>query len=285
MASDNIKLIFLGDITGRQGRTAVKSYLRSLKDKTVNNTISTFVIANIENASHGFGLTKKNYIDLSSSGIDCFTSGNHIWDKKDIYEYIDEAKNLVRPINYPEGTKGVGSQIFDVNGQKLAVINVLGRVFMPPIDSPWQIVTKEIDRLKEQGVEHIVIDFHAEATAEKICFSKYLANTYNNDENALIKGFFGTHTHVQTADEQIYKGMAYITDAGFCGAVDSVIGMEFETSLRRLSTSLPERYEISENPIAQINGVEVLIDRTKSTQIKRINVTVNNNESGANSEG
>ncbi len=274
-----IKLIFLGDITGRQGRTAVMSYVRSIKEDAVkNNSISPFIIANIENASHGFGLTKKNYEDLSSYGIGCFTSGNHIWDKKDIYEYIDDAKNLIRPINYPLGTKGIGSQVFEVNGQKLAVINALGRVFMPPIDSPWQVVTQEIDRLKEQGVEHIIIDFHAEATAEKICFAKYLAHMYNSEENALIKGFLGTHTHVQTADEQIYNGMAYITDAGFCGAVDSVIGMEFKTSLHRLSTSLPERYEISENPIAQINGVEVLIDRTKSTQIKRINVIVNNKE-------
>ena len=281
MANETMKIIFLGDITGRQGRTAVMSYVKTLKEKEPQ----AFVIANIENASHGFGLTKKNYEELAEAGIDCFTSGNHIWDKKDIYEYIDEAKNLVRPINYPAGTRGVGVQVFSVQGQKLAVINALGRVFMPPIDSPWQVVVEEINKLKEDGVKHIIIDFHAEATAEKICLSKYLAHTYNTEENALIKGFFGTHTHVQTADEQIYKGMAYITDAGFCGAVDSVIGMEFETSLRRLSTSLPERYEISENPIAQINGVEVLIDRTKSTQIKRINVTVNNNESGANSEG
>ena len=279
MTNDAIKLIFLGDITGRQGRTAVKSYIASLPDKP------DFVIANIENASHGFGLTKKNYDDLSSSGIDCFTSGNHIWDKKDINDYIDDAKNLLRPINYPNGTKGVGTQIFEVKGQKLAIINALGRVFMPPIDSPWQVVTDEIEKLKNQGVEHIIIDFHAEATAEKICFSKYLARTYNNEENSLIKGFFGTHTHVQTADEQIYEGMAYITDAGFCGAVDSVIGMEFETSLRRLSTSLPERYEIAESSIAQINGVEVLIDRTKSTQIKRINVMIDNNERGGSSEG
>lgn len=266
-----IKLIFLGDITGRQGRTAVKSFIASVAGK------SDFVMANIENASHGFGLTKKNYEDLSNSGIDCFTSGNHIWDKKDIFEYIDEADKLVRPINYPEGTKGVGARIFEVKGQKLAVINVLGRVFMPPIDSPWQVVTDEIDKLKEQGVEHIVIDFHAEATAEKICFSKFLAHKYNDENNALIKGFFGTHTHVQTADEKIYEGMAYITDAGFCGTVESVIGMEFETSLRRLSTSLPERYEIAETPLAQVNGVEVLIDGKKSTRIKRINFEVDNN--------
>lgn len=279
---ENIKIIFLGDITGKQGRIAVKSYLASLTKESSD----TFVIANIENASHGFGLTKKNYFDLMQSGINCFTSGNHIWDKKDIYEYIDDTNNLLRPINYPKGTHGTGTQVFNIQEQKLAVINVLGRVFMPPIDSPWQVVTNEIERLKNIGTEHIIIDFHAEATAEKICFSKFLANTYNTEENSLIKGFFGTHTHVQTADEHIYNGMAYITDAGFCGAVDSVIGMEFETSLRRLSTSLPERYEISESPLAQINGVEVLINKTKATQIKRINLTIDNsnNERGGINE-
>ena len=267
---ETIKIFFLGDITGRQGRTAVKSFLAKNK--------ADFVIANIENASHGFGLTKKNYEDLAQNGINCFTSGNHIWDKKDIHEYIDTANNLVRPINYPQGTKGVGVQIFEIKEQKIAVINALGRVFMPPIDSPWQIVTEQIRDLINEGIDSIFIDFHAEATAEKICFSKFLANEFNTEEKAVIKGFFGTHTHVQTADEKIYKGMAYITDAGFCGAYESVIGMEFATSLKRLSTSLPERYEIAETPIAQINGVEVLIDRTSATQIKRINLVIDNSK-------
>ena len=276
--SDIIKILFFGDITGRAGRTAVKNYLAVHK--------ADFVIANIENASHGFGLTKKNYEELCSAGINCFTSGNHIWDKKDIHEYIETAENLVRPINYPEGTKGKGVRVFEVKGEKVAVINALGRVFMPPIDSPWQVVSDEIKKLEEEGVKSIIIDFHAEATAEKICFSKYLAKEFNNEDNALIKAFFGTHTHVQTSDEKIYRGMAYITDAGFCGVEDSVIGMDYMTSMRRLSTSLPERYEIAESPIAQINGVEVLIDRRAATQIKRINLIVDNskNESEASVE-
>ncbi len=269
-----LKIIFLGDITGRQGRNSVKAYLNSLENTEEK---PDFVIANIENASHGFGLTKKNYLDLAESGIDCMTSGNHIWDKKDIYEYIEEANQLLRPINYPSGTAGKGSAIFNVQGEKIGVINVLGRVFMPPIDSPWKIVTEEIDRLKSEGVTTIFIDFHAEATAEKICFSKYLAKEYNS-EQALIKGFFGTHTHVQTADEQIINGMAYITDAGFCGASDGVIGMEFSTSLKRLSTSLPERYEVAQGSYSQINGVEVLINETGATRIQRINLMINNNE-------
>ena len=281
MEQNSLKILFFGDITGRQGRNALKSYLQSLNLDSTNasqDKFATFVIANIENASHGFGLTKKNYNDLKEAGINCFTSGNHIWDKKDIYEYINDASDLLRPINYPNGTPGKGSQVFEFNEFKIGVINVLGRVFMPPIDSPWQIVVEEINRLKNLGVDNIFIDFHAEATAEKICFSKYLATEFNNEEKALIKGFFGTHTHVQTADEKIINGMAYITDAGFCGSADSVIGMEYSTSLKRLSTSLPERYEIAESGFAQINGVEVLIDRDKATHIKRINFLVDNNK-------
>lgn len=270
------RIIFLGDITGRHGRNAVRSYVNTLKKESGSSPV--FVIVNIENASHGFGLTKKNYDELTSAGIDCMTSGNHIWDKKDIYEYINESENLIRPINYPEGTPGKGMQIFEFGGEKIAVINALGRVFMPPIDSPWQIVSDEIKRLKDEGVTSIFIDFHAEATAEKICFSKYLAQEFNTEENALIKGFFGTHTHIQTADECIINGMAYITDVGFCGSPDGVIGMEFQTSLKRLTTSLPERYEVAQGQFAQINGVEVLIDKTKATQIKRINFLVDNNE-------
>lgn len=267
-----LRILFLGDITGRQGRNAVKSYLNMPENKY------DFVIANIENASHGFGLTKKNYDELTESGIHCMTSGNHIWDKKDIYEYINDVSNLIRPINYPLGTPGKGSQIFDINGEKIGVINVLGRVFMPPVDSPWQIVTDEINKLKEEGITSIFIDFHAEATAEKICFSKYLAKEFNTEENALIKGFFGTHTHVQTADEKIINGMAYITDAGFCGSPDGVIGMEFSTSLKRLSTSLPERYEVAQSKSTQVNGVEILIDGHNATQIKRIEFIVDNTE-------
>lgn len=271
---NKLKILFFGDITGRQGRTAVKNYLEQLR---ATNNSADFVIANIENASHGFGLTKKNYIDLSEAGIDCFTSGNHIWDKKDVYEYIDTADNLVRPINYPEGTPGEGCKVFSLNSQKIAVINVLGRVFMPPIDSPWKVVTNKIEELIDNGIDSIFIDFHAEATAEKICFAKYISQKFNSAEKAYIKGIFGTHTHVQTADNQILNGMAYITDAGFCGATNSVIGMEFATSFKRLSTSLPERYEISEDSCAQINGIEVYIDEKQAIQIKRINLITDNN--------
>jgi len=270
MENETIKIIFLGDITGRLGRQSVTSY--------VNSTDADFIIANIENASHGFGLTKKNYETLKDSGINCFTSGNHIWDKKDIYEYIDETPNLLRPINYPEDTPGQGSCVFELKNQKIAVINALGRVFMPVIESPWLVLTKEIDRLINEGVNSIFIDFHAEATAEKICLARYLSDKYNTEKQSLIKGFCGTHTHVQTADEEIINGMAYITDVGFCGAKNSVIGMDYSTSLKRLATGLPERYEIADSELSQINGVEVVIDEKKAILIKRINMIMSNNE-------
>lgn len=259
--SKTIKILFFGDLVGKLGRRAVGDYLNELKDA---NLAPDFCIANVENASHGFGLTEKNYNELSELGIDCFTSGNHIWDKKEIFNYIDKADKLLRPINYPTGIPGVGSNIFEVNGIKIAVINLLGRVFMNPIDSPWEIIQEEIKRFKEI-TPIILIDFHAEATAEKVCFGRFCSELQ-------ASALFGTHTHVQTADETIINGMAYITDAGFCGAMESVIGMEIETSFKRLSTSLPERYEIPESKLAQINAVEVLIDTKtgKALEIKRI---------------
>ena len=256
-----INIIFFGDLVGRLGRRAVGDYLNDLK---VEGCAPDFCVANVDYASHGFGLTEKNYNELSDFGIDCFTSGNHIWDKKEIFNYIEKADKLIRPINYPKNTVGVGSRVFEVGKTKIAVVNLLGRIFMNPIDSPWEIIEKEIERLKKI-TPIILIDFHAEATAEKVCFGKFCS--------ALgASAMFGTHTHIQTADEKIINNMAYITDAGFCGVAESVIGMEFQTSLKRLSTSLPERYEIPESKLAQINAVEVTIDikTGHALDIKRI---------------
>jgi len=265
MQNDTIKIIFFGDIVGKPGRFAVRDFLAENRDKY------DFVIANVENASHGFGLTEKNYNEFREYGINCMTCGNHIWDKKDIYSYIDNADCLLRPVNYPKGTCGVGSRIFDTGKFKIGVINVLGRVFMNLVDSPWEIVEREIEKIKEV-TPVIAVDFHAEATAEKICFGKFCAERG-------ASAFFGTHTHVQTADESIVNGqMAYITDAGFCGAADGVIGMDYETSLKRFMTAIPERYEVAAGGITQINAAEVEI--TPSTGIaagiKRINCSKNN---------
>lgn len=254
----NLKLIFFGDIVGKPGRYAVRDFLAEHKGNY------DFVIANVENASHGFGLTEKNYNDFKEFGINCMTCGNHIWDKKDIYNYIDESDCLIRPINYPKGTKGTGSRIFDFGEYKIGVINVMGRVFMNLIDSPWDIVEEEIKRIKDI-TPIVIIDFHAEATAEKICFGRFCAELG-------ASAFFGTHTHVQTADEDIKNTMAYITDAGFCGASDGVIGMDYSSSLTRFLTGIPERYEVAEGKTVQINAVEVEVDRLsgQALTIKRI---------------
>lgn len=267
--SEKLKILFFGDIVGKLGRKAVSDYLAKRKSDGV---APDFVIANVENASHGFGLTEKNYNEISNSGVDCMTSGNHIWDKKDIHIYIKNAQKLIRPINYPARTKGKGSEIFEVSGVKFGVINALGRVFMSPVDSQWAVVKKEIKKIKKI-TPIVIVDFHAEATAEKICFGRFCSELG-------VSAFFGTHTHVQTADEKIVKDMAYITDAGFCGVKDSVIGMEYQTSLKRLSTSLPERFEIPDSKLIQLNAVEVELDSEsgKACDIKRIYLEIDYNK-------
>ena len=256
-----IKILFFGDIVGRPGRNTVRDYLSDLSNSGIEHP---FVIANVENASHGFGLTEKNYNELSGYGIHCMTSGNHIWDKKEIFTYINNADKLIRPFNYPFGTTGAGSRIFDYNGFKIGVVNILGRVFMTPVDSPWTIAVEEIKKLKKI-TSVVIVDFHAEATAEKICFANYCSQLG-------VSAFFGTHTHVQTADEKIINGMSYITDAGFCGTYTSVIGMDYDTSFNRFTTCIPERYEVAEGDIAQINAAEVEITPStgRAISIKRI---------------
>ena len=268
-----IKILFLGDLVGRPGRFVVRDFLKKQRENY------DFIIANVENASHGFGLTEKNYNEISEYGIDCMTSGNHIWDKREILNYIDKADRLVRPFNYPNGTPGRGSKVFELdNGVKVAVINALGRVFMAPVDSQWETVADEIKRLKEI-TPIIIVEFHAEATAEKICFGRFCADLG-------ASAFFGTHTHVQTADEQIVNNMGYITDAGFCGTSDGVIGMEYNTSLNRFTTCIPERYEVADGNVVQINAVEVEIDSTSghAAAIKRIFCYVDENEKEEDNE-
>lgn len=270
--SNSIKIIFFGDIVGKPGRFAVRDFLAENKENY------DFVIANVENASHGFGLTEKNYNEFIEYGIEAMTCGNHIWDKKDIYSYIDSANCLIRPMNYPEGTPGVGSRIFEKDGFKIGVINVLGRVFMNLVNPYWNEVAEEIERIKKI-TPIVVLDFHAEATAEKVCYGKYCSELG-------LSAMFGTHTHVQTADECIINGMAYITDAGFCGASDGVIGMDYNTSLSRFLTAIPERYEVAKGNTSQLNAIEVEVDveSGKALAVKRIFCNKNNIEKEEESE-
>ena len=269
--NSSIKIIFFGDIVGKPGRYAVRDFLSKNNDYD-------FVIANVENASHGFGLTEKNYNDLLSYGVNCMTSGNHIWDKREVFTYIDNADKLLRPVNYPAGTKGIGSAVFETEKGKIGVINVLGKVFINAVDFQWDMIKDEIAKLKSI-TPVVIVDFHAEATAEKICFAKYCSELG-------VSAFFGTHTHVQTADESIINNMGYITDAGFCGGSDGVIGMEYNTSLARFLTGIPERYEVTEGNSVQINAVEVEIDPTTghTVTIKRVLCTKDNDKEGENED-
>ena len=260
-----IKILFFGDMVGKPGRFTVRDFLAQHRAEY------DFVIANVENASHGFGLTEKNYNDLISYGIDAMTSGNHIWDKREIFSYIPNAEKLVRPINYPKETPGAGSRIFECGEYKIAVLNVLGKVFINLVDFQWDMIVDEIKRLKEI-TPIVIVDFHGEATAEKICFGKFCSEFG-------VSAFLGTHTHVQTADETILnETTGYITDAGFCGAVESVIGMDYKTSLTRFITGIPERYEVAEGNEVQINAVEIDIDVITgcARAIKRIFCSRNN---------
>lgn len=270
MSNKTIKIIFFGDLVGKPGRFAVRDFLSKHKEEY------DFIIANVENASHGFGLTEKNYNELSEYGINCMTSGNHIWDKREIFNYIDTADRLLRPINYPIGTKGLGSKVFELGKYKIGVLNVLGKVFINAVDFQWEMIKSEILKLKEI-TPIVIIDFHAEATAEKICFGKFCSELG-------VSAFFGTHTHVQTADEDIINGMGYLTDAGFCGTSDGVIGMEYQTSLGRFLTGIPERYEVADGNTIQVNAVEVEIDVNigKAVSIKRILCRRNKDKEGNN---
>ncbi|MDD3419562.1 MAG: TIGR00282 family metallophosphoesterase [Candidatus Gastranaerophilales bacterium] len=282
-----INILFLGDIVGRPGRRAVidligkiNTELDTLKNQGLIDVVPDFVIANVENASHGFGLTRKNHLELCELGIDAMTSGNHIWDKKEVFEYIKDSQKLIRPLNYPDSVPGVGYRIIEKNGIKLAVINLLGKVFMPDIDSPWNELEKIMEEIKKE-TDLIFVDFHAEATAEKMAFGYFC-------DSLGVSAFCGTHTHVQTADERILvNGCAYVTDAGFCGASDAVIGMEFDNSYKRLRTYLPDRFDVADTGVAEANGVLVTIDTetAKSVAIKRIKHVVDFNKENKKMEG
>ncbi len=243
-----MKLLFLGDIIGEPGRIAVKALLPGLKKELGLD----FVVANGENSAGGFGITAKVLDELLASGIDVVTSGNHIWDKKEVMQIIDTETRLLRPANYPEGVAGFGYRVYDTpGGLKIAVLNLEGRVYLSNIDCPFRTAKKAVNKIKEE-TNIIVVDFHAEITSEKNALGNYL--------DGEISALFGTHTHIQTADERILPGgTAYITDAGMCGATDSVIGIKKEMALQRFLYDIPVRFEVATGSV-KINGVFIEID-------------------------
>ncbi|MFO1515201.1 MAG: TIGR00282 family metallophosphoesterase [Verrucomicrobiota bacterium] len=250
-----MKILFIGDIVGQPGRRAVKTLLPGLRAKHGLD----FVIANGENSAGGNGTTPKTAEEIFAAGVDVITSGDHLWDQKEVMELLAGEKRFVRPLNYPPGTPGQGGGVFEVRGRTrevgspllVGVVNAQGRTFMPAIENPFLAVPPEIERLRQQ-TKIIFVDFHAEATSEKIAFARLL--------DGKVSAVVGTHTHVQTADEQIFPGgTAYLSDAGFTGPHESVLGREIEPVIKRFVTNMPQRFEVA-NARVILHGAVVEVD-------------------------
>ncbi len=226
-----MKIAFIGDIVGRPGRDMLKEHLKYLREEEGFD----FVIANCENASHGFGLSVKNCNELFGYGIDVMTGGNHSWDKKDIIPLF-ETHEILRPHNYPEEVSGTGCKTYEVNGEKIAVLNLMGHYGMPYTDNAFRAAKVEVSRLEEEGVKNIFIDFHAEATSEKRGMLMLLQGR--------VSGIIGTHTHVSTDDFQIVEGTAYLTDIGLTGCRDNIIGMDEKVPLKNFLTGIRGHFDI-----------------------------------------
>lgn len=269
-SSGRVNILFIGDIIGRQGRIAVEHLLPGLKDQFEVD----FTIANGENAAGGFGLTRKLAEELTALGIDALTSGNHIWDRREVIGDLDSMSNVLRPLNYPPGAPGRGWGNFETrDGTRISLINLSGRVFMQALDCPFRAV----DAVLAQGQKVItVVDVHAEATSEKIAMGWYL--------DGRVSAVVGTHTHVQTADERVLPGgTAYITDAGMTGPFDSVIGVDKAAIIQRFLTGIPNRFDSAAGD-ARLCGALISVDGQthKAVTIRRINVPV---EAGGAHEG
>jgi hypothetical protein len=255
-----VKLLFIGDIIGKPGRQALSDCLHKIVDR---HTVD-MVIANGENVAGGFGITEDTAKELFDMGVHVVTSGNHIWDKKDSLGLIESDDRILRPANYPPGTPGKGSGVFETpGGVKVGVINLEGRVFMNNLDCPFRMADDLIVQLRRNAAV-ILVDFHAEATSEKLALGWYL--------DGRVTAIVGTHTHVQTADERLLSaGTAYISDAGMTGSYDSVIGMNKEQALRKFISQMPVKFEVAKKDV-RFNGVIIEADEEtgKAVSIERI---------------
>jgi metallophosphoesterase (TIGR00282 family) len=245
--NDVVRVLFLGDIVGRAGRHAVQHWLPFLKKEFAPD----IVIANGENAAGGIGITADIATQLLDSGIDVLTTGNHAWKEKAVYPYLDAEPRILRPANYPPGAPGRGWAVYPVEEHQLAVVNLSGRVFMDLVDCPFRAIDAILEEVL-QTTPMVLVDFHAEATSEAQAFGWYV--------DGRCSAVIGTHTHVQTADARILpQGTAYITDAGMCGALDSVIGMQVEQVVQKFRSQLPVKFEAARGRPA-VQGVYVEID-------------------------
>lgn len=257
-----MRILFLGDIVGEPGRKSVIAHLAAIKKE---HDID-FCIVNGENSAGGRGITPKIAQELFAAGVQVITTGDHVWDQKELIDYLPDQPNILRPINYAENTPGNGYVVHETSTGKVAVINAQGRTFMnPPLDNPFTVVEETVAKLKEDGVQIIFLDFHAETTSESIAMGFHLDGT--------VSAVVGTHTHVQTADERVLpNGTAHLTDAGMCGPEISVLGRNVESVVWRFKSGLPTRFPVAKGPV-RLCGAIIDVDSAtgKATSIERYN--------------
>ena len=258
-----MRILFIGDIFGKPGRDIARRAIPPI----VEQRDIDFVIANVENSAAGFGVTGDIADTILGYGVDVMTSGNHIWDKKEVLDYIPRQPKLLRPANFPAGVPGRGSFIARTRtGEPVGVLNLMGRIFMPPLDDPFAAAIREVDALRAKA-RVVIVDFHAEATSEKIAMAWHL--------DGRATAVFGTHTHVQTADERILpKGTACLTDVGMTGPHDSIIGVTVDAALSRFVNGMPAKFEAASGA-GRLNAVIVTADPAtgKATAIERLNLS------------
>lgn len=258
-----MKILYFGDIISKKGIKGLKSFF----DKNINKDDYDFIFANGENLAGGKGINKKTFTEIKEIGISGVTTGNHIFDKREIYSQIKELPEIVRPLNYPVGAPGKGSYIFEKKGLKIALVSLCGRVFMKALDCPFKKVEEELNKIKE-NCDSVIVDIHAEATSEKKALGYFL--------DGRVTAVLGTHTHTQTNDPQILpKGTFYISDLGMVGAKDSILGVKKEVIINHFLTGLPFAIEVAEEGLTLINGIELIIDDAgKVTDYKIINIEI-----------
>ncbi|HHW14221.1 MAG TPA: TIGR00282 family metallophosphoesterase [Firmicutes bacterium] len=254
-----MRCLFFGDVVGRPGREAVKGLLPVLRQRYSPD----LVLANVENAAGGFGVTAAVAEELHSAGVDLMTTGNHVWDKKESYRFLDACPYLVRPANYPPGVPGRGFLLHRLPGCGVGIMNLSGRAFLDPLDDPFRLALELAEALRRETTV-ILVDFHAEATAEKVAMGWHL--------DGKVSAVLGTHTHVPTADGRILpQGTAYVTDVGMVGPRDSVLGMETATILQRFKTQMPARFPVASGPVA-VNAIflEVEVETGRALRFEQV---------------
>jgi metallophosphoesterase (TIGR00282 family) len=258
-----MKILFIGDIFAKPGREIARKAIPAL----IQQRALDVVIANVENSAAGFGVTGDIADVIAGYGVDVMTSGNHIWDKKEVLDYLPRQPKLLRPANFPAGVPGRGSYVAHTRtGEPIGVLNLMGRIFMTPLDDPFAVALREIEALHAKA-RVVIVDFHAEATSEKVAMGWHL--------DGRVTAVIGTHTHVQTADDRILpKGTAYLTDAGMTGPHDSIIGVSVDAALGKFLTSMPARFEAASGA-GRLNAVIVTADPAsgRATAIERLNLS------------